>query len=185
MVQVLSSSFSPTPTAPVERRARVATATRRPAATATKPPPKATATRPAPTATRPPASPTPQPKPSAVADEPATDPVLVVIALKAKLPVTAVQVLTASSDPDRLLGKPNGYPGKIAFQDPRIDNAHGFVELFADEKSLKTRLLYLQAQEKAGAIGPVAAGMPRKAIFRLPKGLSPAQRQTYRAALGV
>jgi hypothetical protein len=110
---------------------------------------------------------------------------VVQVGLKAKLPVTAVQILNAANDPDRLLGKPNGYPAKIAFQDPRSGNAHGFVELFADDASLKARLSYLRAQEKAGAIGPVAAGMRHKAIFRLPKGLSPQQLQTYRAAFGM
>jgi hypothetical protein len=125
------------------------------------------------------------PKPSATAIQPATDPLFLMIGLKAKLPVTSVQVLNAANDPDKLLGKPNGYPAKIAFQDPRIGNAHGFVEMFADDKSLKARLKLLQVQEKAGAIGPVSAGMAHKVIFRLPKGLSPSQLQTYRAALGM
>ena len=184
-VQLVSSSLSPTATAVVTRPpAPTATATR-PPPTATRPPPTETATKPAPTATRRVASPTPRPKASPTPVEPFTDPLVVQVGLKAKLPVTSVQVLTSTNDPDELLGKPNGYPAKIAFQDPRSGNAHGFVELFADDATLKARLAYLRAREKAGAIGPVAAGMRQKAIFRLPKGLSPEQLRTYRVAFGM
>ena len=184
-VQVLSSSFSPTATAVVTRPPGPTATATRPPPKATKPAATATATKPRPTATEKPATPTPKAKPSPTPLGPFTDPLVVEIGLKAKLPVTAVQVLTAQNDPDRLLGKPKGYPAKIAFQDPRIGNAHGFVELFADDASLEARLRTLRAQQKAGAIGPVAAGMRHKAIFRLPKGLSPAQLQTYRAAFGM
>ena len=184
-VRLLTSSVSPTATAVATRPpAPPATATR-PPPTATKPAPSPTATKPAPTARPKAASPTPKAKPSPTPIKPFTDPLVVEIGLKAKLPVTSVQVLTAASDPDKLLGKPNGYPAKIAFQDPRIGNLHGFVELFADDATLKARLKHLAAQHKAGAIGPVVAGMRHKAIFRLPKGLSPAQTQAYRGALGV
>jgi hypothetical protein len=184
-VRLLSSSFSPTPTVVPTQPPVPTAAPTRPPPTATKPAPSPTATKPAPTATTKAISPTPKVKPSATPLQSFTDPFVVQIGLKAKLPVTAVQVLNATNDPDKLLGKLNGYPAKIAFQDPRIGNAHGFVELFADDKSLKARLSYLQAQEKAGAIGPVSAGMKHKVIFRLPKGLSPAQMQTYRAAFGM
>ena len=184
-VQVLSSSFSPTATVVATRAPTQPPTATRPPPTATKPAPTATPTRPPPTATTKPATPTPKAKPSPTPLQSFTDPLVVEIGLKSRLPVTAVQVLTAQNDPDKLLGKPNGYPAKIAFQDPRIGNAHGFVELFADDKTLEARLKHLRGQERAGSIGPVAAGARYKAIFRLPKGLSPAQMQTYRAAFGV
>ena len=96
-----------------------------------------------------------------------------------------MQLLTAANDPDKLLGKPNGYAAKISFQDPRVGNAHGFVELFADDATLDTRLRHLQAQQRAGSIGPVTVGKRSKAIFRLPKGLTTAQLKTYQSAFGT
>jgi hypothetical protein len=188
-VQLLSSAPppSPSPTAAAPRAAEPpATPTRpRSTATATPPPPSPTATRPAPTATRRPASPTPRTSPSPVAPRPFSDPLVVQIGLKSKLPVTAVQILNATNDPDKLLGKPNGYAAKIAFQDPRIGNAHGFVELFADDATLDTRLRHLQGQHRAGSIGPITVGKASKTIFRLPKGLSAAQLKTYQRAFGA
>src|SRR5687767_2075109 len=88
-VRLLSSSLSPTATAVVTRPAAPTATPTRPPPAATRAAPSATATKPAPTATKRSASPTPKAKPSPTPVEPFTDPLVVQIGLKAKLPVTA------------------------------------------------------------------------------------------------
>ncbi len=125
---------------------------------------------------RPTNAPTPPPAPPG---KPALDPNLVAFALQSSgLPISGTQVLTAATDPDKLLGQPGQYSGKVSWQDPRLNNAFGFAELFADEKTLKDREKLLAAAGKEKFVAQAAS----KALFRLPAGVTLEQAKQYEAA---
>jgi hypothetical protein len=73
---------------------------------------------------------------------------------------TLVTVFDADSDPNKLLGRPNGYLSKTVFADSRIESRSliggaaegmeqgGSVEVFADGEGATARRNYLQDIEK-------------------------------------
>ncbi|MBM4419683.1 MAG: hypothetical protein FJ033_15455 [Chloroflexi bacterium] len=136
--------------------------------------------KPVPTAARgqprPTSAPTPPP---AAPGKPALDPNLVAFALQSSgLPISGTQVLTAATDPDKLLGQPGQYSGKVSWQDPRLNNNFGLAELFADEKTLKDREKVLAAIGNEKFVAQAAS----KALFRLPRGVTLEQAKQYEAA---
>jgi hypothetical protein len=117
----------------------------------------------------------------------ATELVLVSSLKSSGLPVQNVQTLTAANDPERLLGKPGQYSSKIAWRDQRAASEDATIELFADEASMRTRLQALQAIPKtAPQYTPYLIGDPaKKALVRLPKGMSPDGAQGYQRWLST
>jgi len=105
-------------------------------------------------------------------------------------------VFTAATDPNDLLGRPNGYVSKASFTDTRIDQATleglepgavdfgGTVEVFEDEDAATKRMEYIQAvlgsdtpfgTEYDYVRGPV--------LLRVIGTLTPDQAAAYEAAL--
>ena len=106
--------------------------------------------------------------------------------------VTPGVVFSAESDPDHLLGQPDGYRSKAAFLDNRIDpgttsgtdggiQRGGLVEVFGDEQGAARRMAYLQAdgppygEEYTYVSGPV--------LVRVGNALTPWQASEYATAL--
>ena len=82
----------------------------------------------------------------------------VVAEIAARVPEAEPSVVfTAATDPNDLLGRPNGYISKASFTDTRIDQATleglepgsidfgGTVEVFEDEDAATKRMEYIQA----------------------------------------
>lgn len=108
--------------------------------------------------------------------------------LPAKLTVT----YTADTDPNKLLGRPNGYTSKAAFADERAKNGlgeegdvalGGGVEVFEDADAAETRAEYIQGIGKSmPALGEYTytAG---NVLLRVSKELNPDDAAAYQQAL--
>ena len=82
--------------------------------------------------------------------------------IAAQVPIASlVKVYTEDDDPNRLLGRPNGYTSKIAFADSRISKTDtdgtqkdaiergGSIEVFPDADLAKGRAEYIQGVQRA------------------------------------
>ncbi|GGM65382.1 hypothetical protein GCM10012275_39880 [Longimycelium tulufanense] len=104
------------------------------------------------------------------------------------------KVYTAQDDPNKLLGRPNGYQSKVAFADSRVPESEvegtkpdavergGSVEVFADAESAKKRADYIQNIAKnmpaAGEYDYVAGPV----LVRVSRVLPPDQAKEYETA---
>jgi hypothetical protein len=116
-----------------------------------------------------------------------------VAALKERgLPVSNVKVYDSSTDPNDLLGRPNGYKSKVNFQDARLggdpddfDTENGgSVEFFGSESSATARRKYI---EEIGKSLPVLTEYDYQngpVLLRLSKKLTPEQAKEYEKAFG-
>ena len=79
------------------------------------------------------------------------------------LPITGVVAFDASTDPNHLLGRPNGYLSKVAWQDPRIPQTDqssdpggiewgGGIEVFPTAAAATSRASYLSAIGQASSV---------------------------------
>jgi endonuclease YncB( thermonuclease family) len=107
-----------------------------------------------------------------------------------------VTVVDAASDPNKLLGRPNGYLSKAVFADSRIDSdallgaagdgmeQGGSVEVFADEDGATARRTYIQ---EIGKRLPIVAGeydfQNGPILLRASRQLTPPQAAEYSSAL--
>ena len=128
--------------------------------------------------------------PSAKTDEPVSpppkpkmDPKTMAMALMASgLPITGITELTAQTDPDHLLGKAGQYAGKLSWQDPRMANALGFAELFADPAALQARVHALAGAGAGSGSAPLVRSDANLAVLRLPPGITQDQVKAYQSA---
>ncbi|MBF8194399.1 hypothetical protein ITP53_53835 [Nonomuraea sp. K274] len=109
------------------------------------------------------------------------------------LPVKVTVTYTEDSDPNKLLGRPNGYLSKAAFSDSRVKadgakegdvTAGGGVEVFADADAAEQRVDYIQAiASKSPMFGEYtyAAG---NVVVRVSKELGSSDAAAYETALG-
>lgn len=121
----------------------------------------------------------------------------IVKALTGKVPSGQPSVVfTAASDPNHLLGRPNGYRSKAAWADSRInkDDAMGddtgdtqlggSVEVFSSGGAAKNRRNYIQRIVKALPAGVSEYDYVRGgALVRVSGLLTPDQAREYQAAL--
>jgi hypothetical protein len=121
----------------------------------------------------------------------------VVDGLKAAgLPITKVTVYTAETDPNDLLGRPNGYTSKAAFSDGRLkgDDVRGVeegsvtlgggVEVFATEAEARKRMQYIQSVlEAMEMLGTEYDYVEGPVLLRLSQLLTPEQAKQYARAL--
>lgn len=128
----------------------------------------------------------------------ATDAAGVVTRLKAAgLPVGAVIVYTAASDPNHLLGRPGGYTSKAGFADTRIDpkdakdtsagsvDLGGDIEVFSDAAGAQARADYIRkALASMPMFGTQYEFVSGTVLLRLSQVLTPDQAAAYKKALG-
>jgi hypothetical protein len=119
----------------------------------------------------------------------------VVVALTTKVPTAKLgEVYTADSDPNHLLGRPNGYTSKATFTDRRVAggpgitsgsvDAGGSVEVFADADSAQRRQRYIQDLQKASPIlGTEYDYVSGATLVRVSGKLTPTQAAEYQAAM--
>jgi hypothetical protein len=112
------------------------------------------------------------------------------------MPVSKVIVYSAATDPNDLLGRPNGYLSKAAFTDTRLKASEvasyskgdvargGSVEVFSDAASAKARMKYIQATLKAAPmLGTEYDYLLGAALVRVSGLLTPSQAVLYQTAL--
>lgn len=128
----------------------------------------------------------------------ATDAAGVVARLKtAGLPVGAVIVYTAATDPNHLLGRPGGYLSKAGFADTRINpkdakddspgavDLGGDIEVFADAAGANARADYIRkAMAAMPMLGTQYEYVSGPVLLRLSQVLTPDQAAAYKKALG-
>ena len=107
-----------------------------------------------------------------------------------------VKVYTEDDDPNRLLGRPNGYTSKIAFADSRISKADtdgtqkdaiersGSIEVFPDADLAKGRAEYIQGVLKSSGLGAEYDYLQGPVLVRVTGNLSPSKARDYERALG-
>lgn len=125
------------------------------------------------------------PKPSATPFAPLTQIVLDARAFadalrESGLPVTNVRVLTVETDPNEMLGKPNGYNGKVNWTDTRVAVGQPTAELFADDASMQDRFRYLDGIAKRVPGSPyLFRNAETRVLLRVPAGLTPSEAHEY------
>lgn len=116
-------------------------------------------------------------------------PVQVLTALRhAGLPIGTIRYYTASSDPNKLLGRPGQYTGKANFHDRRlsgrsfvVDNG-GSVETFPDTSSAQVRYRYIHAISTASSLFAEWNYVEGTVVLRLSHDLTPRQAKQYELA---
>lgn len=106
------------------------------------------------------------------------------------------QVITAENDPNRLLGRPNGYTSAATFIDSRVPAERrnpdptavengGKVETFDSAEAAQRRMEYIQGVQQAA--GPIAGTeysyLSGASLVRVSGELTPQQAGEYEAAL--
>lgn len=121
----------------------------------------------------------------------------VIATFKAKgMPIGMTLTFTAATDPNQLLGRPNGYTAKESWVDTRIDPTQakgttpgsvalgGSVEEFTNTSDAKARSDYIQETEKAVKIVGVEYDyVAGDFLLRVSQALTPDQAAEYQAAL--
>jgi curli biogenesis system outer membrane secretion channel CsgG len=97
------------------------------------------------------------------------------------LPVSSVVVVTAETDPNKLLGRPGQYIGKVNWMDARAKDDAGKIELFGDQATMQKWVDYTSAIAKSSPmmLEYIHAHPRRFAVLRLPKELTPDQEKQY------
>jgi hypothetical protein len=103
---------------------------------------------------------------------------------------------SADTDPNKLLGRPNGYTSKVSFTDSRIGpddllgvepggvDAGGSVEVFADADAAAARQQYIQQLQKAAPLlGTEYSYVDGTALVRVSGKLTPDQAADYERAV--
>lgn len=111
------------------------------------------------------------------------------------LPVKLSEAYTEQTDPNKLLGRPNGYTSKAAFTDGRVDASKvagkkgdvglgGGVEVFADADAAQARVEYIQGIAKSSPMFAEYSYASGNVVVRVSKELVPGDATAYETALG-
>lgn len=121
---------------------------------------------------------------------------LIIDAFKAAgLPMGPVIIYTAETDPNKLLGRPNGYIAKANWHDTRVAatpevpteeidiSTGGGIEIYPDEAGAKARKDYIDGLGQAMPMLVEYTYVRGPILLRVSKELTPAQAEEYKAAL--
>lgn len=111
--------------------------------------------------------------------------------------VSLNKVYSEDDDPNKLLGRPNGYTSKVAFRDTRINQKDqddidarsdaiergGSIEVFPDDAGAKARADYIQGMLKGGGLGSEYDYVRGSVVVRVTGDLAPSKARTYEEAL--
>jgi hypothetical protein len=112
------------------------------------------------------------------------------------LPVTLTVAYTEANDPNKLLGRPNGYTSKASFTDQRVDASAvagakegdlklgGSVEVFEDAGQAEQRADYIQEIGKRMSMLSEYSYVAGPVLVRVSKELTPTQAAEFETALG-
>ena len=101
------------------------------------------------------------------------------------LPIEAVEIYTAETDPNKLLGRPNQYTGKANFVDSRHKDAgdSNAIEVFETAEAAKSRHDYVEQVTKDIPMLVQYLILSDRVLVRLDKALTPTEVDAYRAAI--
>ena len=115
---------------------------------------------------------------------------------KLGLPARLTVVFTAATDPNHLLGRPNGYLSKASFSDKRVPASDttgdskgdvdygGSVEVFATANEAKARAAYIESVLEANPmLGTEYDYLNGPVLLRVSQYLIPSQAEEYQRAL--
>ena len=114
---------------------------------------------------------------------------------RAGLPVTGLIAYDATSDPNHLLGRANGYSSKIAWQDTRVDQSDqvdspgdvewgGSIEVFPNVTGAQARAKYISAiGQTAPVLGDGYEYILGPILIRVSATLTPQQAAQYGLAI--
>lgn len=108
---------------------------------------------------------------------------------KKGLPIVKECFYTEETDPNRLLGRPGQYTGKVNWHDERDtengqDKALNYtVEVFALEKDLERRRKYIEAITNSASVFAEYQYVHKNALLRIHHNLTPKQAAEYEKAL--
>ncbi|MEV5413582.1 hypothetical protein AB0K60_32730 [Thermopolyspora sp. NPDC052614] len=99
------------------------------------------------------------------------------------VPAKLGTVYDENTDPNKLLGRPNGYLSKAEFTDSRVkaDKA-GSVEVFEDASGAEARAEYIQALGKNPMLAEYTY-VKGNVVVRVDKDMAPSDAKTYEDAL--
>jgi hypothetical protein len=105
---------------------------------------------------------------------------------EAGLPIDNVIVFTAETDPNEMLGRPNGYTSKVNFADTTIeqfgdDPVGGSIEVFENEKDVKNRKEYIDSIGEEMQLFAEYSYVKGSVLLRLDSALTPEQAEKYKA----
>lgn len=115
----------------------------------------------------------------------------------AGLPVEQPKVHSRDTDPDHLLGEPDGYRSKLSFEDGRVDGGlvvdndpgsvalGGVIEVFGSARDARERAIQLQRDAEGIPTRSERAYVLRGVLLRLSPYLNERQAEQYRRALGA
>lgn len=116
--------------------------------------------------------------------------------VKQGMPATLTVTYDASNDPNKLLGRPNGYTSKASFTDRRVDPSKasaakpgdvelgGSVEVFASADEASARAAYISEIGKKLPMMGEYDYVKGPVLVRVSRELTPTDAQPYEAALG-
>jgi hypothetical protein len=110
------------------------------------------------------------------------------------LPVGEVKVFDEETDPNDLLGRPNGYVAKASWRNPRIEeradpggfdvSTGGSVEVFDSEDGAARRVEYVQTLAEEAPLFGEYTFQDGSVVLRVSDRLTPDEADEYEAALG-
>ena len=105
----------------------------------------------------------------------------------AGLPITRLQILTAESDPNAMLGRPGGYVSKVLFRDERHEGDEmaddSTVEVFADDAGAAKRKAYVESVTEGTPFLMQYMYQHGPVLVRLDRTITPAEAAKYEQAL--
>jgi hypothetical protein len=112
----------------------------------------------------------------------------------AGLPIGEVEVYDATTDPNKQIGRPNGYTAKANFHDTRFEltrtrdnqldsSSGGSVEVFADHAAAQARAEYLATVTKGMAPLTEYDYVQGTTVLRISNAATPEQAAAYENAL--
>ena len=132
---------------------------------------------------------------AAAASSPLTADAILAKFKAAQLPVASTYAFTADTDPNHLLGRPNGYVAKLSWTDSRIPASDtsgaqqgdvalgGSLEQYATTAAAQARETYIQGILKADPmLGTEYDYVVGDVVVRVSQYLTPAEAQAYQAA---
>ncbi len=146
-----------------------------------------------------PATPIPTPAPTSTPTPRSLDAAGVIGELKsAGLPITLTVTYTAASDPNHLLGRPNGYQSKASFTDGRVNTSDaidsslgsvdlgGSIEVYPSSAGAIGRAQYIQQSLKGfPMLGTEYDYVAGSVLVRVSGLLIPDQAASYQTALAT
>lgn len=107
---------------------------------------------------------------------------------KANLPIEKEVVFTEEDDPNKLLGRPNQYSGKVSWNDKRVEaltpeQRDMTIEVFKSDDDLENRRKYVETVTKSMSALAEYQYVHKNVLLRLNHKLTPKQAKEYENVL--